>query len=550
MFTSSPELGYNGTIHSLPTMCISISPIIGSIIGQFEPEAQTRSIENSSEIVAIEESSIPEETVSTSLPREINYEILKNGSQKKTDILLDGLGFSYTIKSKFPKTVIWMCTHRSGTNPCRGTVNQTNSGFELKRQHNHSGNIEINDKIKIRHEIKLKALENKYVSAKNIVEDVFISNRRRNRKIILPHEGNTIRIANRIREQNRPPNPRERGFVLNEKFVNEHFFRGEIRCGINGNSRRHLLFMSDTQIETLARAKRWYVDGTFKIIDSNLFCQLFTIHAFLKKGEEIKQVPLAFVFMESRKTLDYQKVFEKIIEILPFLRVKEIVSDFEKALWKSIKNLNDDPDLKLFKNVRQFGCAFHFTNAIYRKIQKIGLSTLYNKDREVKELCRQIMCINMIHYKDISFILYFLREKCSRSTHHELLLCLLNYVEKNWINNVLWIPKFWSVYKQPIRTNNDAEGWHLRINRRGRDGTPPFYNLLELLYKEAELIPLQAELLNQKKLKRSHRKKYNCIQHSIFKHWKEYEQKKNTIEEISPWKLLKLVSLVYSFPNM
>ena len=91
--------------------------------------------------------------------------------------------------------------------------------------------------------------------------------------------------------------------------------------------------MSNEQIELLANAKRWYFDGTFHIVNTKLFHQLFTIHAFLRKDYIIKQVPLAFILMSSRKTKGYEFVFRKVLEILPYTRaVKEIVSNFKKVI--------------------------------------------------------------------------------------------------------------------------------------------------------------------------------------------------------------------------
>jgi hypothetical protein len=55
--------------------------------------------------------------------------------------------------------------------------------------------------------------------------------------------------------------------------------------------------MSNEQIELLANAKRWYFDGLFHIVNTKLFHQLFTIHAFLRKDYIIKQVPLALILM-------------------------------------------------------------------------------------------------------------------------------------------------------------------------------------------------------------------------------------------------------------
>ena len=70
----------------------------------------------------------------------------------------------------------------------------------------------------------------------------------------------------------------------------------------------------------------------------------------------------------------------------------------------------------------------------------------------------------------------------------------------------------WSIFGQAIRTNNDDEGWHNGLNRRasGRSNIP-FYLLIQLLKREAELCAMQVKLVSERKLQRILRKKYRKL---------------------------------------
>ena len=48
------------------------------------------------------------------------------------------------------------------------------------------------------------------------------------------------------------------------------------------------------------------------------------------------------------------------------------------------------------------------------------------------------------------------------------LLDLLQYIQATWITSNVWSPPAWSVFGQSVRTNNDVEGYHNRLNSRGR----------------------------------------------------------------------------------
>ena len=61
------------------------------------------------------------------------------------------------------------------------------------------------------------------------------------------------------------------------------------------------------------------------------------------------------------------------------------------------------------------------------------------------------------------------------------LIKLVNYIRKTWITSTVYQISSWCVFGQPIRTNNDVEGWHRRLNKKACDQTPPFYDLVRPL---------------------------------------------------------------------
>ncbi|KAI8516554.1 hypothetical protein Bbelb_051350 [Branchiostoma belcheri] len=69
----------------------------------------------------------------------------------------------------------------------------------------------------------------------------------------------------------------------------------------------------------------------------------------------------------------------------------------------------------------------------------------------------------------------------------------MDYMEREWLGNSVWSVDEWSVYFQPIRTNNDLEGYHTRLNKKAQNSLD-FYLLVELLCKEAEYVNIQAKM--------------------------------------------------------
>ncbi|KAH3706467.1 uncharacterized protein LOC127858973 [Dreissena polymorpha] len=130
--------------------------------------------------------------------------------------------------------------------------------------------------------------------------------------------------------------------------------------------------------------------------------------------------------------------------------------------------------------------------------------------------------------------------RLKEKTTDERLADLLEYVDRTWLKSSVWGPENWSVFGRSVRTNNDCEGWHLKLNQHAKKANLPFYLLLTLLCEEASLLPTQVKMVSEGKLSRRQRRKNTSIQGKIFKLWEAYES-----GELSVNGLLRKCSGIY-----
>ena len=139
------------------------------------------------------------------------------------------------------------------------------------------------------------------------------------------------------------------------------------------------------------------------------------------------------------------------------------------------------------------GCAFHWSQAIWRHIQTSGLQPAYVARNDAYKFLRKVLALPFLPAAKIKPMFAELEQKCNDTKVEKV----LQYVKSTWIDSTLWPPAAWSVFMQPIRTNNDVEGWHYRLNHKAKRASITFYLLLKLLHEESAVVQNEPPLVGR-----------------------------------------------------
>ncbi|CAF1323957.1 unnamed protein product [Rotaria sp. Silwood1] len=251
---------------------------------------------------------------------------------------------------------------------------------------------------------------------------------------------------------------RNNDFLIADKFINRR--------------QRIILFGSHEQLKMLFSAEVILMDGTFSACPT-IFDQIYTIHCIKYK----QSFPCVFGLLPNRYKNTYSFLFHELKYVASQMKLdfspKIIMSDFEPGLAGAVKSE--------FSTVKHSSCYFHFTQAIYRNIQHLGLSSMYNDDDNVKSFCRKLMALPLLPETVIEDAYDDLVGKLAPDMR-TVINDLLEYFQGQWF---LKVPiSQWCVHGSCIRTNNNAEAFHSRFNRRVQIHHPNIWSFIKFLQAE------------------------------------------------------------------
>lgn len=229
--------------------------------------------------------------------------------------------------------------------------------------------------------------------------------------------------------------------------------KNNLRYDISGPSEnRFLIFSTDNLLNVLERSHTWLIDGTFKICPE-IFGQVMSIHG-IGFNDDNTSMPGLFALLAKKQTSSYIDFLNAVKSIIPNLKPREFICDFELGLHNAINEVYDEASITV--------CYFHFAQSQRRKLGGI--------------LSRAIT-IQLLAFRVIT------------KNPDPALIEYIEYFQKYYVGHGSLSPRFrtemWSVHEIALEgeaiTNNNVEGTHHRLSYYFKVDHPELWLFIEKL---------------------------------------------------------------------
>ena len=284
-------------------------------------------------------------------------------------------GYMYNQHIAKQNVIYWRCVERS--NRCKGRL-QTSSQREnplLTSDHNHNPDQRKIDIAKARSDMKSQAgrcdgKPSQIISRS--IQNIPVSS-----LVLLPSNDTLRRTIQNEKAKQLPPEPLDINdlSIDNTRFArtvseNENSEQFLLYDNRNQRGNRIICFSSTRQLQKLADARIWFLDGNFKMAPRN-FEQVY----FIKINEGDHNVLAVSALLQRKSQETYEELFrviaDKCEEFFGYAPSPELVMmDFEKAANNAIiLILGEGTTLKC--------CFYHLTQSTWRKIQELGIKNIF-----------------------------------------------------------------------------------------------------------------------------------------------------------------------------
>jgi hypothetical protein len=177
---------------------------------------------------------------------------------------------------------------------------------------------------------------------------------------------------------------------------------------------------------------------------------LFQVYIIMAKFDSGKGLPCVWCLLPNKSEDAYQLMWDAILKKLNMdgttHQPERVVIDFEAAVIKTLRNR--------IPGVPVVGCSFHFRNAIWKKLQDLGLIPFFNQDQDFQEWIRMIYALSyvpvnrVVHFYDKVILAKLdamtsagdpsstgdsLEDKGPWTDYIEEIMTFIEYMDRTWI---------------------------------------------------------------------------------------------------------------------
>jgi hypothetical protein len=301
-------------------------------------------------------------------------------------------------------------------------------------------------------------------------------------------EQKVSRARKRQRDQHAPIPHNLASIVIPESLratrtaVSEDFLMADTGAD---DAERIIIFASRTDLARLMQCSIWLADATFKV-SPEMYAQLWVIHGMY----ENRVLPFVYSLLPNKRESTYTRALQLILDGIDACgeansRPTAVIIDFEKAEENAFR--------KCIPGALIHGCFFHFTQAIWRKIQNLGMHLRYGTDANYNQMLKKFTALAFCSKTDVAaryaiIAAQLIGEFGNIEQHQDF----LEYFENIWIGRAHRTPRFspemWNCKEVTEnllpRTNNSVESWHNALQSTLGCHHPTIFKLLDGLLKE------------------------------------------------------------------
>ena len=243
-------------------------------------------------------------------------------------------------------------------------------------------------------------------------------------------------------------------------------FKDYYKFSVTQGIQTAVIFYSDEMITLLIEAENIQFDGTFQTVPIQ-FYQLWTI--FVAVGGHT--MPAIHCLMTGKSQELYSAILRDLVLHVPQFQPIASMSDWEPAPRNAFREFY--PQMKLY------GCWFHYTQRIWAKTQKLGLSQSFKNDAHISKFIRQLMAIPFLPAALIAPTFTLIEIPAVPTEDVPRLEKLMKYFKKRWLHQIS--PEELSIHDITISTNNGAESYHSKLKSRIRCNHPRIWTFITKL---------------------------------------------------------------------